>query len=424
MAIFSKSAALAVLAFMATVDAHMMMKTPVPYGKSTLNNSPLDGQGADFPCKQRAGVYDAEGASNVVAIGEPQTLSFIGGATHGGGSCQVSLTTDLQPTKDSKWMVIKSIIGGCPSNATGNLNGDPASTDASTFQFTVPQGIAPGDYTMAWTWFNHIGNREMYMNCAPMTVTGAKKKRYAPAPKVSKRQSSFPDMYVANIDGTVCQVPESVDIVFPNPGSDVQTAGSGPFVSASCDLGHGSVAAAQQPTGSPSAASGSSSVASSTPTPPVSGFAGGSGQYSQAAGSSSPSAALPQVIPVTTTAGQSFGPTPVSVSQTMTAPMYTNTSTAQIAPGNTAAPSGTAPAGIAPADPAAPASSGSAGQLSGPCANEGDWNCIDGSSFQRCASGAWSASIPLSGMKCTPGETSNFVMTPGKVKRFTTSIKN
>ena len=158
MAVFSKSAAAAVVAFLAaSANAHMMMSSPVPYGKSTLNNSPLAGDGSDFPCKQRSGVYDAEGASNVAAIGEPQTLSFIGGATHGGGSCQVSLTTDLKPTKDSKWMVIKSIIGGCPSGAEGNLSGDPNSKSASTFQYTVPAGVAPGDYTVAWTWFNHIG---------------------------------------------------------------------------------------------------------------------------------------------------------------------------------------------------------------------------------------------------------------------------
>jgi hypothetical protein len=65
----------------------------------------------DFPCKQRSGVYDPEGASNVIAIDEPQALSFIGIAVHRGGSCQVSLTTDQQPTKNSKWMVIHSIEG-------------------------------------------------------------------------------------------------------------------------------------------------------------------------------------------------------------------------------------------------------------------------------------------------------------------------
>ncbi|EXJ60605.1 hypothetical protein A1O7_04758 [Cladophialophora yegresii CBS 114405] len=455
MTVFSKSAAFAITAFLAVAaDAHMIMQSPVPYGKSTLNNSPLDGSGSDFPCKQRPGVYDAEGASNVAAIGEPQTLSFIGGATHGGGSCQVALTTDLQPTKQSKWMVIKSIVGGCPDAFNGNLNGDASSTASTKFQYTIPDGIAPGEYTIAWTWFNHIGNREMYMNCGPMTVTGAKKKRYAPPPKVSKRQTSFPDIYVANIDNKQCQTPDSVDLIFPNPGADVQTAGSGPYATATCDIGNGGSNNAGQPTASAPAASGVATSAAAPTDAPASApasapaFAYGSsgqqpaatggandGQYtagSPTAGSfatgavsvptpapapSSSSDAL-QVIPTSAAAGLALTPaTPVSPSQTLSAPRYTNSSVPQIAPGNVAAPTGTASGSTGSSSGA---SVGAAGQLTGPCSNEGDWNCIDGSSFQRCASGSWSATIPLSGMKCTPGETgnNNFAMTPVKAKRF------
>ncbi|ETI24548.1 hypothetical protein G647_03917 [Cladophialophora carrionii CBS 160.54] len=454
MTVFSKSAAFAITALLAVAaDAHMIMRTPVPYGKSTLNNSPLDGGGADFPCKQRPGVYDAEGASNVAAIGEPQTLSFIGGATHGGGSCQVALSTDLQPTKQSKWMVIKSIIGGCPDAFPGNLNGDASSTESATFQYTIPEGIAPGDYTIAWTWFNHIGNREMYMNCGPMTVTAAKKKRYAPAPKVSKRQASFPDIYVANIDNKQCQTPENVDLIFPNPGAYVQTAGSGPYVTATCDLGN-NANNAEQPTASVPAVSGIATSAAVPTDAPASaptsapGFAyGSSGQLPQATGggndgkysAGSPTAgsfasgavSVPspapapsssadglQVIPTSVAAGLAATPAvPVSPSQTVTVPRYTNTSAPQIAPGNVAAPTGTASVSTGSSSGV---SAGAAGQLTGPCSNEGDWNCIDGSSFQRCASGSWSATIPLSGMKCTPGETgnNNFAMTPAKAKRF------
>ncbi|KIW68553.1 hypothetical protein PV04_04492 [Phialophora macrospora] len=412
MAVFSKSVAVAVTAFLAVaVDAHMMMQSPVPYGKSSLNNSPLDAGGADFPCKQRPGVYDAEGASNVAAIGEPQTLSFIGGATHGGGSCQVALSTDLQPTKQSKWMVIKSIEGGCPDSFPGNMNDDASSTAAATFQYTIPEGIAPGEYTVAWTWFNHIGNREMYMNCGPMTVTAAKKKRYAPAPKVSKRQTSFPDIYVANIDNKQCQTPDNVDLIFPNPGADVQIAGNGPYATPTCDIGNNGNNAAQQPTGSAPAGSaaatgGYSGGAGGAPAPTEApgsapGFAGGNnGQYTAGSPSAGNFASgANSVIPTSAVADQTFTPaTP-------------------IAPGNNAVPTGTA---AGSADGSSSDSTGSVGQLTGPCSNEGDWNCIDGSSFQRCASGSWSATIPLRGMKCTPGETgtNNFAMTPAKAKRF------
>jgi hypothetical protein len=54
-----------------------------------------------------------------------------------------------------------------------------------------------------------------------------------------------------------------------------------------------------------------------------------------------------------------------------------------------------------------------AGSLAGVCDNEGEWNCIDGSAFQRCASGAWSMALPVAaGTKCTKGRTMDFQMIP------------
>jgi hypothetical protein len=54
-----------------------------------------------------------------------------------------------------------------------------------------------------------------------------------------------------------------------------------------------------------------------------------------------------------------------------------------------------------------------AGVLAGPCTEEGLWNCVDGFSFQRCASGAWSVVQPIaSGTKCTKGKTMDFQMVP------------
>jgi hypothetical protein len=154
----------AFMAVLSVANGHMIMNTPTPFGVSTLNNSPLVADGSDFPCKQRSGVYDVEAANNVMPIGVTQTLSFNGSAVHGGGSCQLSLTSDKAPTKDTQWQVIHSIIGGCPANVDGNLPADPNGQGASKFQFSIPSGIAPGDYVLAWTWFNKIGNREMYMN--------------------------------------------------------------------------------------------------------------------------------------------------------------------------------------------------------------------------------------------------------------------
>ncbi|KAI4087632.1 MAG: hypothetical protein LQ344_006630, partial [Seirophora lacunosa] len=225
----------AALTLLSGTNAHMIMKTPSPYGAASINNSPLDPSGSDFPCKQRGGVYDPPASKNVMPIGVDQTLSFTGSAVHGGGSCQISLSKDLKPTKSSKWMVIHSIEGGCPAKAEGNLGNDPNGSGAATFKYKVPSGIDPGEYTLAWTWFNKIGNREMYMNCAPITVTGGTGKRDImdddtfnttandASDEIFKRDADFPEMFKANL-GDGCTTPDSKDVQFPQPGASVEKA--------------------------------------------------------------------------------------------------------------------------------------------------------------------------------------------------------
>ncbi|KJX99539.1 hypothetical protein TI39_contig354g00081 [Zymoseptoria brevis] len=203
--------------FLSSVNAHMVIRSPVPYGADSLNNSPLEPDGSDFPCKQRSGVYDVTTMNNM-PVGVPQTLAFTGGASHGGGSCQVSVTLDKAPTKDSDWKVIHSIIGGCPTNDTGNISGDPKYEGAATFDFSIPKGIPNGQYTLAWTWFNKVGNREMYMNCAPITVTGGADNNDV--------LNSLPSMFVANVPADKCTTTEGTDVVFPDPGNSVETGRS------------------------------------------------------------------------------------------------------------------------------------------------------------------------------------------------------
>jgi len=98
--------------------------------------------------------------------------------------------------------VIKSIEGGCVN---------PSQDGPQGFDFTVPKDAKNGNAIFAWSWFNHTGNREMYMNCAAVTITNG----------ADSTLTDHPDLFKAHI-GNQCQINEGDDVQFPNPGNDLQ----------------------------------------------------------------------------------------------------------------------------------------------------------------------------------------------------------
>ncbi|KAI1284592.1 hypothetical protein F5Y07DRAFT_8948 [Xylaria sp. FL0933] len=377
-------------ALVAAVNGHMIMKTPAPFDPAKLNNSPLDASGSDFPCKFSPGVYDATGGTvNTFELGSSQPLSFIGSAVHGGGSCQVVMTYDNPPTKDSKWKVIHSIEGGCPAkNVAGNLPEDPNGTGAGTYTFKIPEDIPTGKGSIGWTWFNRIGNREMYMNCGALELTGK-----------GGDQANFdklPDMVVLNI-GSHPQTPEGVDYKFAEPGPSVED-NTGPYGVATCSQD------GCQAGGSSGSGSGSGSGSDS-------GSGSGSATTSAAASpSSTPAAGNGGGVFLTTPTGSAATSTPAATSSaaaTTTAAAATTTAAAS----SSAAASPSATPSASPATGSGSGSSGSATTAGTACSSEGMWNCVDGSSYQQCASGQWSAVMPMAaGTKCTPGQSMNLNM--------------
>ncbi|KAH8923273.1 lytic polysaccharide monooxygenase [Atractiella rhizophila] len=346
----------------ATSSAHMMLKTPVRYNFDDFDNFPLDAGGTNFPCKIAAGQYrqgEEARKENVFRAGENQTLSFTGSAVHGGGSCQISLTTDEFPDKKTQWSVIHSILGECPSNAPGNLPDDAFGNGADKFQFQIPKSVPSGNYTLAWTWFNKIGNREMYMNCAPITVTDG-----------GDGNEEFPEMFIANLDprlvpGNVdsctscCQTIEPTNLKFPDPGDYVDQRTS--------DL---SDAKGSCPTTKRKKISGLAAVDSTSGT-----SASTTGETSTATASASQSVA--SAVTGTTTASSA------SASET-------STSTVDSTSSNTTQP-----------------------LLSNGCAPANLFNCL-GTSFQRCTEELqWTGELELpAGLSCPPGLGMNMVLSP------------
>lgn len=220
-------------------NTHVILKAPKPcifpaYGPS----NPLDPSGSDFPCKMPPGVTTLaiDGSPTTMAIGEPQTASFTGLAVHGGGSCQFSLLPGFEPSKsNADFRVIKSIEGGCPAAVPGNLeSGDP-----DTFLFTIPASVEPGNYTFAWNWVSRITN-EVYMNCAPITVTAPPQRRSRVERLKQRALQNLPPLFIANladVTGT-CKTDgvQQLAIAYPEPGSDVdQPEGPDNLIEQTCN---------------------------------------------------------------------------------------------------------------------------------------------------------------------------------------------
>lgn len=350
-------------------------------------------------------------------LGSSQPLKFTGSAVHGGGSCQISVTYDKAPTANSVWKVIHSIHGGCPISETGNLVGTAELPTPHSYTFTIPNELPAGEAVLAWTWFNRIGNREMYMNCAPITITAGSKRRdegslsARNATQLVERDiaayNSLPNMYVANTSkDCTTTVEDNKNIIFPNPGSSVEknAAAVGEFVAApACgDKNGGSAAGPSQPA-SPVISAPATSATAPAPT--------------TSSGGSIPGGVFfpvpnPTVVAPSVTASATAAPV-VSVPATnapVQAPAPTQATTFTVIP--------TKPTSVSAAPPAGTGTVGGGSQLTGPCSTEGSWNCIAGTSFQRCASGSWSVAMAMAaGTQCTAGESASFAIKAIAVKR-------
>ena len=199
----------------------MFIASPLPIEASAPKN-PLNADGSDFPCHGVA--FPTRGGQQLMAGSSFELKLDIGAygennAVHGGGSCQLAITyeTTAEKVRDpGNWHVVYSIQGGCPASAAGNLDkavyceSSGQTECVNTWEVPLPKGLRSGHAIMSWTWFNVIGAREMYQNCANIDIIGG----------TGEGMGSFPPMYVANIGhGEVCtSAPERTNVAFPVPG--------------------------------------------------------------------------------------------------------------------------------------------------------------------------------------------------------------
>ncbi len=402
----------AAMGLVSLASAHIKMTSPTPFDAGSLDNAPLFADGSNFPCKLPN--YSAAQVNSMEA-GKPQTLALVGSAVHGGGSCQISITYDNPPKAESEWKVIHSIEGGCPMAGVSGNNGDNAASPVpDTFQYTIPTNLQTGPAVLAWTWFNKIGNREMYMNCAPIDIkpAGGASKRSPQeelesriASKIaSSQQSGFkslPDMFLANI-GKGCSTLEGTDVEFPNPGQSLDFRQKDSMKALGKPVGScGPAGVAPSPVEVPGVAPDTTSapLVSNEPLP---------GGVFNTIGES-------VIAPVPTRVNENKPAEPEYSAPAETAPSPTSTPAAPTEEPSAPEPEPEAP--IVPSAPETPAGNDSAPAVplpvvggnpitpGSPCpGDEGQWNCIGGSSFQRCASGMWSVIQSVAaGTECEPG---------------------
>ncbi|KAI9158370.1 hypothetical protein HJFPF1_06364 [Paramyrothecium foliicola] len=415
---------LALAAGLASVaSAHMEMLFPAPFKSKANPNAgqdidysmvdPLAQDGSNFPCKGYHSLFGtpAGAATADFTPGSSYEIKVAGGANHNGGSCQASLSYD----KGATWTVIHSYIGNCP------VQGE------SSYPFTVPADAPGGEAIFAWTWFNKVGNREMYMNCAAVNIAGGAAKRQA-----SAAFSSRPSMFVANV-GNGCKVPETVDVEFPNPGPDVTTDAAATKGAPEGDCGSAGPApptTPEQPPSTPEQPPSTPEQPPSTPEQPPSTPEQPPSTPEQPPSvpeqpptvpeqppAQSTSALVPSASPAPTQAdpecnmssspGGVFITVPPTASTTEAAPVASSSPSTLVTITKTpVAPQPTpgTPTGVPTTPKPTPGAVGAmpAGTA---CASEGVWNCVDGSQFQRCASGQWSVLQPMAaGLTCVPGQ--------------------
>jgi hypothetical protein len=378
----------ALIALAASASAHMILHSPVPFDweDSATQQSPLEP--ADFPCKQPSGTY-AVTSMNTVAAGGSLDVQLMGGATHGGGSCQFSITTDTKPTKDSQWKVLHSQIHGCQGGANdANMSGNKNDLGNPKIPVKIPEGLPAGQYTFAWTWLNRLGNREFYMNCAPLTVTSGGSKRDTASADVSSILGQLPDMFVANLPPTECEVASGQDFLYPNPGDSVATGeGANPGTAIS-----GPNCAAVTVLGAGAGKLGSPAEATAAPT-------NGGGVF--APGASSAAASAPAVTQAPVVSVPVASP---AVSAPAATPVVSAPAVAQPSPpsaGGSGTETGTGSGSTS--------GSGSTNASSGagtPCTTDGAVVCIGTDSFGLCNFGYAVAQKLAEGTTCSNGQLS------------------
>ncbi|ORZ19989.1 hypothetical protein BCR41DRAFT_286931, partial [Lobosporangium transversale] len=156
-----------------STEAHASLLYPCARGSPRAGcPAPSNGQVLDYDLNSPVSVHshiDAPLCKQAIPSATRTTLragsnvatTYTVGASHGGGHCQWAISYD-----NKNWVVLKTVLRDCLKGIDG---GAPYSVSVP-----IPKDAPNGKATFMWLWNNAIGNRELYSNCADVTITGGK----------------------------------------------------------------------------------------------------------------------------------------------------------------------------------------------------------------------------------------------------------
>ncbi|KAJ1663946.1 hypothetical protein EV178_004568 [Coemansia sp. RSA 1646] len=191
-------------ALVASVSAHMTMTDPCPRFNPWCVNKPTTlpaGASWDYNIKN-----PIDPSSPVLCksntpwpspvatwtAGQSVTVQFLqNNAAHGGGHAQFSVSYDGGKTFAVVYEVLKYFFFNGPSTSN--------SPEVLQYTFTLPKELPNSDSVVfAWSWVNAIGNREFYMNCADVAITGSSSSSYTGKKMVIADHDNYPTIPAFN----------------------------------------------------------------------------------------------------------------------------------------------------------------------------------------------------------------------------------
>ncbi|KAJ2891903.1 hypothetical protein IWW38_003428 [Coemansia aciculifera] len=221
-------------ALLATVSAHMAMIEPCTRYTPHNPKCPALPAGAslDYNLKSPLGVdqalckYTTPYATPVETWTAGQSISVqfdSGGAAHGGGHCEFSLSYDGGKT----FVVIHQELQYCFFGAPSGGN----SASILSYTFNLPANVpSSNNVVFSWTWVNAIGNREFYMNCADVAIVGGSASSFTGKQMTIANHNGYPTIPEFNGDYTTGLQYYSNSTTITVTGSGSSSGGSNPPV--------------------------------------------------------------------------------------------------------------------------------------------------------------------------------------------------